>query len=419
MNYSDYVNLGSLLQELQQSARYDRSSYSFANKLEDYSDIITSSYTHWSPPIVDSRKDEIEIIAPSLMRIFERNYDVEYAIDSWKREILHLCLFVDKVWLPDPSELIVNILGRPDMETPMKAGHASWIANINGLDSYLGLSFSANLLKTVEELYPLVDAGIVAFYPPIEVYKSEVAFPLFGENRYFTDEELVSAWPDLFVSEGLLFADALNASYAALDFEEFNAISRSINSSGMSSTNLGLTDSSLIAALPQLKLPFFSKLDARLLVNVRQDEQAFDDFRAVLRKFSRELIQGLEDPRFSKTVAELEKEELEPKFKELADSINTTKVLRESLSDEGIAFAAGAIGWLVAGDPLISLAGIAGGSALLAVRKILQNKHKAAEKFRPAARVVYSFHSGRLKLPRKMLSSYKRRDRYDRDGYDF
>ncbi|MEN8444715.1 MAG: hypothetical protein ABG776_06860 [Cyanobacteria bacterium J06555_13] len=165
----------------------------------------------------------------------------------------------------------------------------------------------------------------------------------------------------------------------------------------------------MLAALPKLKLPFFSKLDPKLLAKVRQDEEAFEDFRIVLRKFSRELIQGLEDPRFSQTVAQLEKEELEPTIKVLADSVNRYKSLRESLSEEGMAFAAGAVGWLVAGDPLTSLSGIAGSALFLTINKIIQNRRKLNKNSRPAARLIYSFHSGRFKLPKQMLGRQKQK----------
>ena len=105
-------------------------------------------------------------------------------------------------------------------------------------------------MQALEPLEPLVRAGVVSYYPPHELYHTVVSFEMFGEYRDFSEDQLATAWPELFVAEGLQYASVLGASYAAFVRDEFEALKRSAQELG---ERAGLIDAGVVAALPEMK----------------------------------------------------------------------------------------------------------------------------------------------------------------------
>ncbi len=349
-------------------------------------------YKYWKPPkpLDDSLLD---IYAPSLLQSKSKrflrdryprtepssNSALAQAYQKWVDEILHLCLFVDRLWVPDPAEILArDILGREGIAHKI-AIHEPLL--LSPQKAYLALS-------ALFQLEPLVDAGTIVYYPPLNVYEREVALPLFGSVRYFTEQELETAWPKTFVAEGLHFAASFGASYAALAREEFRALQEATVEIGK---QLGITNARVIAALPRLQLPFFDNANPDLLARVRADEEALEDFRVVLRKFARKLVAGVEDPDFADEVSRIEHEFLQPAIQKLLDDVRGVSVLRDRLSEAGIDIVVGILAGVLSGDPLAAMA--TGGLSALAralVKGFIQHDRLPA-----SSRLVYTFHSGR------------------------
>jgi hypothetical protein len=300
---------------------------------------------------------------------------------EWAREVLHICLYADRLWIADPLEIladdrIYNVQRRTEI-----AVHQPLIQ-----DPGRGLRL-AGLLNY--ELSPLIESGTVVLYPAIQIYRRAVPEPLFGGVRSFTKDELISAWPNLYVTEGLECASFLNASYTALHRDEFEALRKSGEDV---SRALGVADCRVLATLSRAKLPFFQALDAATLVKMRSEEAAFADFRTFLREMSGTLVAGLDDPRFEHEVVELESTRMTPALETLTRQIAGMTSLKSRLSEATIDFAAGALAD-IAIKGQVSEALLTG--TMTALSKALVKLIVSREKARPAASVVYQFHTGR------------------------
>lgn len=86
-----------------------------------------------------------------------------------------------------------------------------------------------------------------------------------------------------------MYAEALDATYAGLAREEFDALRGAAREL---SERVGLTDAKVVAALPSLRLPYFEKMRPETLVEVRSNESAFDDFRKILREVLKGCLQA-------------------------------------------------------------------------------------------------------------------------------
>ena len=191
------------------------------------------------------------------------------------------------------------------------------------------------------------------------------------------------------MAEGLFYANAFNASYVALDTAEFGALQKAMHDvAGIA----GVADQRILATLPRMKLPYFEGLNAKSLVSVRASDASFNDFRSLLRETSRQLVAGVDDPKFDVEVARLEKETLTPALNKLVSDVKGTTALRERMADVKIDFMAGALsGFLLKGD--LAAAVVAGAVTTLA--KALMKTVFTSKSARPAARAVYRFHTGR------------------------
>ena len=96
----------------------------------------------------------------------------------------------------------------------------------------------------LEHLEPLIQSGAICLSPAIATYSNHVAVPLFGKMRYFTENEMNHAWPDLYVAEGLVYAKAFDASYTALRYDEFQALQRGAEDL---SRSIGVADHRVLA----------------------------------------------------------------------------------------------------------------------------------------------------------------------------
>lgn len=376
---------------------YNRSDH---RDLELATERLLQCYGKWEP--LEANPDEIVIFAPSLHhRVKLQNAPKDETArarigpshyNRWLIEILHLSLFVDRIWIPDPSEIVARAIG--DALRPSIAVHQFFS---DELEAYYAMRALASLDR-------LVQAGIVLYYPPLHLYETTVARILFGEYRDFRADELAGAWPNLFVTEGMVYADALTASYAALSRPEFGILGQSARELGQ---RAGLVDARLVAALPNMKLPYFENISPELLVSVRRNEQAFDDFRHLLRTAARALPGGAEVPHFDTEVTRVEQQILSPAIKKLLDEVRGIVRIKDCLSDAGIDFVAGSLaGFVLSGGDMLAAMPSGGVTALTKVLVKLLAKRSHS---RLASSVVLAFHSGRMPNAGLLESTHARR----------
>jgi hypothetical protein len=218
---------------------------------------LVDHYSAWNPH-QRTATSAVEIFAPTLLRIkgliWRSNAhhsdpdpaplnETQFA--EWLRGILHLCLYADQVYVPDPLEILAHVV--IDDSVVELAIHEPLV-----MDRSLCVDAAQALVK----VEPLIDAGVVVLYPPMHCYHAFVSEDLFGSDRGFTSQELDSAWPDLYVSEGLHYAKAFDASYTALHPTEYKALEKASNELGKS---LGLLEGRVLASLPLMKLPFLRR----------------------------------------------------------------------------------------------------------------------------------------------------------------
>jgi hypothetical protein len=377
----------------------------------------------------NSARPRIDIFAPTLLRHAPSPDSLSHPIDSidlvpsWITGILHLCLYADKLWVPDPTEIVARqIAARTDADIVPRferLGVHEPISILDGdsiiihkplrdhpvlqtihrvfTDTSKERAHESNTavraMYALRALQPLIDSGTIQLYPPIASYMRWVAQPLFGEQRFFTQDELATAWPELYVAEGVLYANKFAACYTALQQDEFDALKNaSENIKALDLENkLGVASKRIFACLPRWKLPSFWSLDASVLVKMRENESAFEDFRALIREMTEKLPAGLEDPDFESEARRLETDHVTPTLAKLVEQLNGISALRTHARAAGMDFVAGALAGLVLTGEL-SPSMLTGTVNVLA--KTLLKIFAQREPIRPAASVVYSFQTG-------------------------
>ncbi|WP_263353368.1 hypothetical protein [Acidicapsa acidisoli] len=354
-------------------------------------EILVEQYKDWVPAPRSSHQS-VHVFAPSLLSMRAgpsasmRTSEVETpheVIDRWISGILHLSLYVDRVWVADPVEILAWQALTAEMQFTLTI-HRPIIANKIQL---------LHALKAFEELKPLMDAKIVCLYPAMTCYQGRTAAELFGEVRSFTRTEMDNAWPELYIAEGLSYARIFDASYTALFGDEYTALT---HAASKLDSALGLVDRKVLATLPQIKLPSFRFLDAANLMSVRSNEASFNDFRKFMREITAKLAGGLEDPAFFDEVRTFEKDELQPALENLRKDLLGTNILKERLTDVGMDFSAGAFaGISVTGNVL---AGILAGTASALTKALVKTIVKSVP-VRSASSVVFKFETGKTVFP--------------------
>jgi hypothetical protein len=140
---------------------------------------LLKAYRTWKQP-PKARSDALEAFAPALMSLGQRAWAYDPSqpaagttqIWEWERGILHLCLYADRIWVPDPLELLARDLTHEGMSI---AVHQVYAENVE-----LAMQIAQALDQDLSEL---VNAGVIALYPPISIYRESVAAGLFGTVR--------------------------------------------------------------------------------------------------------------------------------------------------------------------------------------------------------------------------------------------
>ena len=279
-----------------------------------------------------------------------------------------MCLYSDTIYVPDMYAAVAADLGfpaNPDLSLHLELMQIGKVCD-NELSSFY------------ERIHPLVENNIIKLYDPFSLFYREIAFELFAEQRWMTEEEINNSWPDLFVAEGILFSEKLGATYTAITSDEINAI----RSAGKQLRQLLELERDTIAILAKISIPGFSA-DPKALVKARLDHEAFDDFRSTLRNLVRHMRSSLDSYEFDESVDMFQKDVINPQLSDLIKKCKRTHGLGENIKANAISFAAGGFSSLaLSGDPATAVTA----GALTALARAILQQLLAKKTAPPAAR---------------------------------
>jgi len=75
---------------------------------------LLAAYKDWQPPS-DASSAGLDIFAPTLLKSIpdDSYYHLDFRkgkAQLWNKDLLHLCLYVDRIWVPDPLEILSDIV---------------------------------------------------------------------------------------------------------------------------------------------------------------------------------------------------------------------------------------------------------------------------------------------------------------------
>jgi hypothetical protein len=162
------------------------------------------------PNFDPEESDQIVVFAPAFLRLIfhpagVKRDDEDFwnrrasprarleALVRWEHAIVHMCLYADKVILPssDPSFMVdphrkllggsaASLIG-PEQDPQSVAIHFEYRNVARALARHDGIDI-------LDRLRPLVDAGIIELYDPIEVYSRYVAEGYGAVSAVFSQE---------------------------------------------------------------------------------------------------------------------------------------------------------------------------------------------------------------------------------------
>ncbi|NKC01887.1 MAG: hypothetical protein GKR90_25770 [Pseudomonadales bacterium] len=336
-----------------------------------------------------SAENVLSVFAPALMRFNQPGVDDSRrsraqaleAVAAWESALLHLVLYADEVWIPDLDRLARDVVS----DLLMPRGETRITRSLHSPIEEVSRQWAGPFMQLRDRLSPLIEKNIIRTYSPNLVYL-RVAEELFGEYRGFTDQEMATAWPELFVCEGILTAKQLGVPYTAVTPDEFKTIDQSMDEI----QQMLKIDQRVLAGVTSLTLPGFD-LAPSSLASARLDEEAFADFRLIVRSAFQSILEDLASDQFPSDVRRIERDVLNPALAALSTSLSRRKVIRDHTKEGAIDFSVGAfIGLIGVGD--ISAAAAAGVSNV-ALRAIL-TRLGMDDSARPASRFVY-----KMRLP--------------------
>jgi hypothetical protein len=299
--------------------------------------------------------ETVAIFAPSLMRELSRAPGIKAheagnlgekrirALRRWEKSLLQMSLYADEIWLP-----AMHRYGMSD-SLVVEEGHNPASVAIHYEYHDLIRENHEEIQSVLRRLEPLIDAAIIRFYNPYEVYYEHVAEPLFGSRRGYTPDEFANAWPDTFVAEGLLFASALGKPYTALTRDEEQVIGKAVGDI----RTLSALEGRIALGLVKMELPGFDT-DPQSLADARKDEETFYAFRSTIRSMFRQMNETEIGPNFEREIRQLRDDVVIPELTKLNEQCSRIRSLGNFSRSGAITFSAGAIASLATA----SLAGL-------------------------------------------------------------
>lgn len=307
-------------------------------------------------------------------------------VSSWFNAILNTCLYADEVWIPSVflghSHFTKNDPENTDVEDWFQVPSQRRYETIALHHDYSQAwsEYGAEFRSFFQTIRPLVNAGIIRIYNFALIYMEQVSEPLLGEKRWMTEHEISNSYPDLFVAEGLLFAKALGVPYTATRMEEIDAINNSAKRAG----ELLQTDRNAVTLLSEATMPGL-ELSPDNIVKARMDNEAFEDFRSVIRRVSRDLPRLVGSQDALKEIELLERDLLHPEIQRLNSQVSKSGVLARNLKPNAISFTAGALASLaLKADPTTAIAS----GALTTLGRVILTEIFDRQELDPEARFI-------------------------------
>lgn len=345
---------------------------------------------------------EFSVFAPAVMRdcLFvasglgdsgpeQSGNDQAERVLKWENSLLNMCLYADKVYVPtfvsEDSGYRLERGGYVDAGVLASSASFGWR---DGKPMALGVheSFSKVssqnrdlLYRMFDRLLPLIKSNIIELYNPYEIFYGRISRKLLGKKRWFTQKELDTAWPNLFVAEGLLFAEHFGVPYTAVTQSELSAIQ---DAAVQAQRSLKI-DQKLMFVLPKLSVPSYV-VDPKALVEARMNSQEFEEARSSLRGVARLMETASDDPHLEREVTQFYVDEFLPQMNGWVANKSSGKGLHHGIKEAGIDFSAGALAAVtLAADIAETLAsgGMTALSRVILQRILTQDKSSATERY--------------------------------------
>lgn len=388
-------------------------------EIEQLAELVNQLYASWSPPD-DPANDDLSIYSGGWIARGFLGHGHQYLLTS--------LLYAPSVVIHDPvaewfdrdRRNLSGLPGIPSAQRNTGGGPAMIVGAdeatlLKGNGYYVGddrversRQYLGEVIPALGELAPLIRAGVVRPIPEVKLLHSltnelhsAVRADVRDNGLRVKISELVTAGtpparsnlirgleieptggvapghearaivqnPAFYFEKTLALADASRARYiapAAADAAmlEYRLAQLGVRLAAKTNSNMELR---LMPALVGSELPFFADLDARLLLRIREDESAFEAWRAELRTVVRTIEAMPSDgPEFEQEARDVLSDELLPRAEAVRRAVSTSVAMRAAAKDTiaDFAISVAAIGYAALG---FGPAGAAVGAAVAAV----------------------------------------------------
>lgn len=202
--------------------------------------------------------------------------------------------------------------------------------------------------------------------PPLSWDNIRGGIPVPSTGTYPGDHRLLSQAPFLYLAKSLAIADITGSRYAPYESADFRLLTAKIEKTF--GENRNLVSGEVIRSIAGLVLPEFD-LPVKTLVAIRNNEEAFDAWRASVRKMSRDYGHLSGDD-----LSEAIYDSLMPKIREVDAAVNSGSVLgkgKSGFAELAFTVASGVVAGAVTSDPVTVAATTAAPAVAIWLYKML------------------------------------------------
>jgi len=154
--------------------------------------------------------------------------------------------------------------------------------------------------------------------------------------------------PAYFLNKTLAIADAVGGRYVPPAATDAALLELKLRRLGAElKRRAGSIDLAMVSALESAQLPFLEDLDAKTLVGIRANEEAFDDWRREPRTVVRSIeAQPTEGAAFAQESSEILRDALLPRAREVSSAVSTSAVLKKVAKEQSVTLTIGAVSTL-------------------------------------------------------------------------
>ncbi len=147
--------------------------------------------------------------------------------------------------------------------------------------------------------------------------------------------------PSFYLNKTLAFAEATGSRYTPPAATDLALYERRLERVGEELSRKANLDLRVAAALSRSQLPFIRDMSSRTLVEIRQQDEAFDDWRAELRTAVRQIETAPASEDFADEAKEVFSDCIAPRAAEVRRALDRSAVLRSSSRDATLSLVTG------------------------------------------------------------------------------